>query len=212
MDGDTYVGGTWEDSEYIVSVGTAVSINDTEVTDGNAYHYDVYAFDALKNYSDKVSDSGRPGGARYYRLHLNSLAFSHGHVHMEDIQFQWDDTWQSNNMTGNSLGSIGGLSVILTGNGGGSIHDAFDSSGSSSEWVSSSNSFSSSPPYDGNLYVDLDFGTEINITGIRIKSDSSQGIVDAWYLQSSEEGSTWETIPESVETGRSTASQQEDTW
>ena len=218
VDGTSYALG----SNNIVCKTTSTSCSDSGISGASLYYYAVYAYNSTDDYSSKIEDGVLTptdlNEHRYYRLKITSLSGSAGYAKISNLQFQWDNTWQSNDISSDFVGSIGGNTATAdaSGNYSGSsqyaAYNAFDSS-SSSQWVGAQNQFETSGDYNHNssfawLGVDFGSGDAETITGMKVTGwvgGGNDGSPDDYILQYSDNGSSWTDIASSAVTGANTS-------
>lgn len=169
------------------ALGTAYGEGDGSTTFGLPLYADPPALEA-------------PGQAkRYYRIRLTS-ADAQDSIHLGNIELQWDDTWQTNAMTGASSGTIGGLSVTASAS---TMYSAtyaawkaFDSSGSTGWWTPYGTYGGGNYDELSPVWVKIDFGANpVVLTGVRLEdTDNWTWTSDVAHVESSDDDSTWTTI------------------
>jgi len=211
-DGDTYTTGTTSGSNYFVALGASTSINDTAVSDGSTYYYDVYALDALNNYSPAASGSAAPGtfiASRYRFVVTSGTSNTSQYVEISEIELEVDDVWQSNNATGWTSGTVAGQSFSSIANSSNwsdeEGYKALNGSIALDDYWSTEDNTCTSASNSCFEWIEVDFGTTVNVTGFRLV-DGSAGdpYADEYYFQYYD-GSNWVTFSGSEGTALETS-------
>ena len=171
------------------------------------------------------SVAGPTGGYRYYRFRALSKFGDCGYPTdggNSGLAFRWDSTWQTNAMTSNTSGTIGGLPAQLSSSSEySSTYSAwkmFDNL-TTTDWEPASGNFTGVSPWDESsvnwVKVNFGAGNEPQITGMRIAGSYTYPdcSLDQWRLEGSANDSTWETIVGSEQNGQDVRSTSVDyTW
>ena len=153
-------------------------------------------------------------GYTYYRFRVPKINSGTSNL-VENIQFRWDGSWQTNSMTASSTGTIGLIECTVTASAELSSSfagwKAFDAT--SDSWQSGFDTYDGSQNEIGEQWVKIEFQTGGGkvITGMKVVGNGSFYPVD-FYLQGSNNNSTWTTIPGSSQTGQNTSTEQTYTW
>ena len=181
---------------------------------GAAYSYTacVYNSEGSKIYSKQaiVNDSAvtETTSFRYYRLIMNSLnnnGLSVGDTYVREVKLKIDGTWQTNSMTSLTTGNIGRFVAKVSSGSYYSTNNkawkAFDGSEYVSDsFITATNAFSSSSPYDVDAeetqFLQIDFGeTPAFIEAMRIHGGySGYNAPDSIQLVASNDGANWTDI------------------
>ncbi|SMF22774.1 discoidin domain-containing protein [Pseudobacteriovorax antillogorgiicola] len=164
---------------------------------------------------------------RYIRIVFTSLVdtFVSNDVSIEGLQLRTADTWQASNFTSNA-GTIGPYLVVVSAS---SLLDpineaflAFNGAAVGAFWASALDTFQATAPFDAigePSWLMIDFGiTPVNVTGVRIdggdfvNGQNGEAAPDSFYLEGSDDGLTWQTIPGSIFNNVSTSNLTEFVW
>ncbi|MBI1860370.1 MAG: tail fiber protein [Deltaproteobacteria bacterium] len=141
---------------------------------------------------------------RYWRHHVKAINFPSGGVlAIMEINFKIGSAWQGNTGT-NGLGfttsnQIGPYPVTITNStatpGAYDGKQAFDGMANAGVFFQSLN-FSPSFPYSGDAWIAVDFGTaKVVISGLSIQPLDYTVAPKTWYLEYSDDGANWFTMP-----------------
>ena len=141
------------------------------------------------------SVAGPTGGYRYYRFRALSKFGDCGYPTdggNSGLAFRWDSTWQTNAMTSNTSGTIGGLPAQLSSSSEySSTYSAwkmFDNL-TTTDWEPASGNFTGVSPWDESsvnwVKVNFGAGNEPQITGMRIAGSYTYPdcSLDQWRLE-----------------------------
>ena len=210
VDGQTYASGDQSGDHDILFVGNQVSFSDTGVTIGTTYHYRIYSFNAEKTYSiiDNSVDGTPQIGYQRWRIAIESLASS-SYPCFGEVQFSiGGGPFLDNAATSHTEGSVAGIDIISISSrtvysdwypAWGAFESRTQESGSGSTWCGNYSQFSGSN-LDGFEWLEVEFSSQLNITGFRYTSWSGTSdfyCPDHQYMQYYN-GSDWITIPESI--------------
>ena len=209
-EGVNYPLGTQSGNEIIYS-GTDLEFLDTGLTSGTTYHYAVFTYtsDLLYSLSPGRHQATPVSGSGYYRwrLFVDSVQSS-SYVEIWEMKLKMNGVFRSGSeVTCATCGNIGGVPISnivpssewSTSWQGYGVFEGNIGSGSNQSWASTAGAFSSTSPYDGAAWLEVQFASPIMIEGIQFYPEAGKDCADSYYFQY-HDGIDWITVPGSNQT------------
>lgn len=208
MDGVSYPLGT-VGADTVVFKGKEEAFSDTDVMNGTAYYYALYAYNSDNNYSAPAKISGTTKARqtrRYYRLVIDSTygyeETPYSNAVLVSLELQIDGTWAQNYNFTSSTGTIDGKTVEVSASSVAGEYWGYNVFGDG-QWRTKTGLFDLEVESDAvnanSVYLQFDFGSNpVAITGWRAKSTTEepgyQRAPDGMHMQASKLGLTWDNI------------------